>query len=245
MAGTEITEIEACNQECVVKVDTEQVIEIYDSLSDKVYQDLDKQYKEKKISGATYAAIYSDLMKQVIDGSLNAVVSLQSKETSMDRCVKQSQCDATEAKTVRDDAVSNKSMEVSDKDIELKTEQITSSQNKTENETCIATSTCGKNDAEKDLIEAKEKAEDIKNGDDAGNGSLYRQNISTAYAQEMLYGRQKAGFSDNARQKVLDSQLSAWSVAYNNLESWTLPTSVQDASIDAAVATVNTQMGTD
>ncbi len=216
-----------CDSECVIKVDTAQVIEVYDSLSDRVYQDLDKQYKEKKINGATYAGIYSEMMKQVIDGSLNAVISLQSKETSMDRAVKQAQIDTSEAQIIASEA------------------QIVASEAKTENETCIATSTCGKNNAEKDLIEAKELAEDIKNGIETGVGSLYAQNILTAKAQEALYVRQKTGFSDNARQKVLDSQLSAWSVAYNNLESWTLPLAVQDDAIDDAVTTVNNNMGTD
>ncbi len=209
----QLVTVPACDIGCVVKLDTAQVIEVYDALSARVNEDLEKQYKSKQINGATWAASYTELMKQVIDGSLSAVVSLQGKETEMDRCVKQAQCDASKIKS--------------------------------ENETCIAVSTCGKNNAEKDLIEAKELAEDIKNGIETGVGSLYAQNILTAKAQEALYVRQKTGFSDNARQKVLDSQLSAWSVAYNNLESWTLPSSVEHASIDAAVATVNNQMGTD
>ena len=83
-----------CNDDCQVELDQEQVVEIYGSLSEVVLEDLTRQYKEGKISGSTYAETYARLMEAIIQGSLNAVVALQSKETSMDRCVKQEQCDS-------------------------------------------------------------------------------------------------------------------------------------------------------
>ncbi len=294
-----------CNDGCDLSINIKEIEKVYDALSTKIYIDMDKQYKEGKISGPKYADTWKDIMATVINNAISGVVALQSKETTADRAVKYEDIDSSQAKTTRDDELADKSMEVSDADISLKTEQEAEIGKKSLREECLSESECelkeaqeqevkvkytqlnesfkavgpktlgynwgyktideydyvilieehddeGKMDyenakliAEADLIGAKEKAEDIKNGDDAGVGSLYAQNILTASAQEALYERQKTGFSDNARQKVLDSQLSAWSVAYNNLESWTLPLSVQDTAIDDAVTAVNAGMGTD
>jgi hypothetical protein len=79
-------------------LDIEQVSEVYKTMAELVYADMDKQYKEKKINGATYAETWAKLMSAVISGSLSTVAQLQMDETEMDRCVKQSQCDVNQAK---------------------------------------------------------------------------------------------------------------------------------------------------
>ncbi len=186
----------ACTDDCTIELDLEQVEEIYDSLSTKLYDDMDKQYKEGKISGSTYAATWAELMKQVINGSLNAVISLQTKETAMDRCVKQEQCDSSKAKTSRDDELADKNMEVSDKDIDVKDEQITSSQAKTVNETCMATADCALKTSQK---------------------SKFDFEVSNILPQqEKLTKRQIIGFDDNKFIKGFNAGMSGWALGFSS-----------------------------
>lgn len=82
-----------------VTIDIDQVKELYTELAKLVYSDMDKQYKEGKINGATYATTWATLMQSVVSGSMQTIAQLQLKETDMDRCVKQAQCDLTHAQT--------------------------------------------------------------------------------------------------------------------------------------------------
>jgi len=91
-----------------IKIDVEEVKNLYTELSTLVYGDMDKQYKEGKIHGPDYANTWAALMQGVISGALQSVVALQSKETELDRCVKREQCAASKAKTVRDDMLAQK-----------------------------------------------------------------------------------------------------------------------------------------
>jgi len=87
---TSTTDIEiTCTPVCL---DVSQVEELYDRLSAKIYADMDKQYKEGKINGATYADTWAKLMATVVSGSMSTIAQIQMKETAMDRCVKQEQC---------------------------------------------------------------------------------------------------------------------------------------------------------
>ena len=60
-----------------VTIDIQQVEELYDSLSLKIYNDMDKQYKENKIHGAAYHTAWVELMKAVVSGVMTTVASLQ------------------------------------------------------------------------------------------------------------------------------------------------------------------------
>ena len=243
----EIPELPACDTgACVVKIDIGQVNEIYKSMSALVYADMDKQYQESKISGATYAETYAKLMDSVVSGALQAVVSIQNKETDADRCLKEAECDLSAAKKELTEE-QRELIIIQKEEIELESarknaanrEQIASSEAKTANETCIATSTCALNNA-------KEKAESIKNGDTADGTSLYGYNKDVLQKQSDLYVRQRQGFSDNARQKVLDSQISAWSIVWKEGSAVIeVPSSVNNTKIDLAVDNVNNNMGTD
>ena len=46
-------------------------------------------------------------------------------------------------------------------------------------------------------------------------------------AQKELYKRQKAGFDDNKYQKILDAQLSAWGVTFQDTDTTFIPTQLQ------------------
>ena len=218
-----------CSDACDVDIDADEIAKLYDILSDKIYDDMNKQYKESKISGTQYADTWAKLMSAVISGAIQGVVTLQNKETAADRALKYEQVNVMEIKSTLD-SLKN-------------AEEITASQartvagvTKSENETCIAASTCA-------LNTAKETAEKIKNGEEPGSGSLYEQNIATLGSQQSLYERQKSGFDDNARQKLLDAQVSAWSIAWKEGNGITIPCAVSKMGIDNSVDSVNTNIG--
>jgi len=48
-------------------------------------------------------------------------------------------------------------------------------------------------------------------------------------AQKELYKRQKAGFDDNKHQKILDSQLNAWGITFQDTDTTFLPTQLNQA----------------
>ena len=206
------------------KVDMDQVKEIYTELSNLVYADMDKQYKEGKISGPTYSETWKELMKATIVGSLNSVVSLVNKETEADRCVKRSTCDKNKEEMRLLDLKTTKDMLLTDsKIVESKANVTLTNANKLLTDQKVLESKAqvtiakDKSVAEIKLIGAKTKAEDIKNGTLPGVGSLYEQNILVLKAQDALYQRQKIGFDDNARQKVMDSALSSFSIMFQDL----------------------------
>ena len=74
------------------KLDIDAVVDIYKAMGAEIYKDMNKQFKEGKIHGPDYANTWAVLIQSVISGSLNAVVSLQSKETEADKCIKLANC---------------------------------------------------------------------------------------------------------------------------------------------------------
>ena len=48
-------------------------------------------------------------------------------------------------------------------------------------------------------------------------------------AQKELYKRQKAGFDDNKHQKILDAQLNAWGITFQDTDTTFIPTQLQQA----------------
>jgi hypothetical protein len=106
-----------------IHIDTDQVKELYTTMSDLVYADMDKQYKERKINGSTYASTWTELMKAVVAGSMNTIAQLQMKETEADKCVKESQCDMNSAQIKELELESSRKDCLSKADCLLKEEQ--------------------------------------------------------------------------------------------------------------------------
>lgn len=165
-----------------VKIDLDQISDLYDLMAEKVYADMDKQYKEGKINGATYADTWAKLMDSVIAGSIQAIVSLQSKETDADRCLKQTECETKK--------------QLADSRVLVDQAQI-------------------------------EKLEcDCRNSTD-----LKTAEVGLKDKQGQLYERQKQGFDDNARQKLYDAQMTAWSMVYADTDLTTITPSISDNEI--------------
>ena len=152
-----------------IKLDIDQIMELYTRLMEAVKIDVMIDYKATRISGPRYAETMAELQKAAMSSSVGAIVSLMSKETSADRCVKRSQCDKMK-----------KEMEMIDTQ-KLKVIEET-------------TRIIPKSVAEVNLLEGKFRAEQIKNGDSPDKGSkgdsLYGFNKKVLGAQENLYKRQ-------------------------------------------------------
>ena len=87
------TALPVCESACTMPIDKAQISEVYDLLTEKVKKDLQEEYNCGRISGATYADAYSKLLGVIIQQTVQAAKPEQPKETEMDRCVKQAQCD--------------------------------------------------------------------------------------------------------------------------------------------------------
>ena len=69
-------------------VDLAQIEAIYDSLNARIRADLQDDYDCKKINGATFADTWAKLMSTVVNSSVQAAISLATKETPTDILVK-------------------------------------------------------------------------------------------------------------------------------------------------------------
>ena len=75
--------------------------------------------------------------------------------------------------------------------------------------------------------------------DNAGKKvTVTEQNIEVLKAQASLYARQEAGFDDNKYQKILDSQMNAWSITFQDTDTTFLPNQVQQNEFDKSFAAV-------
>ncbi len=234
-----------CDDGCVIELDVDQVAEVYTRLSGLVYTDLDKQYQESKINGATYADVFSKLMSQVIGSALTAVSQLQMNETPMDRCLKTEQCTSSEASTIRED--------------KLAAEQITSSEKKTVNDTNLSIAEIGykgiaghsisiqdflKIEKDYGYLAITDEHGNIYIGPDIQNGKIdgeisvlneqgldliAAQGLKTAQSkkvdyetkdilpeQKALITRQIEGFDDNLAQKLFDAQMNSWALMFSS-----------------------------
>ena len=119
-----------CDDGCHIKLDVDQMEIIYDKFNEKVRNDLQDDYDCKKINGATYADTWAKMMAQVVTGSLQAMVSIATKETAMDRVVKQEQVDSSQASTTRNDDLATSKIAVDTQDIlnKIATASLTSRQ---------------------------------------------------------------------------------------------------------------------
>jgi len=193
-----------------VDLDIDQVKELYNAMSDLVYKDMDKQYKEKKLNGSTYASTWADLMKAVVAGSMQTVASLQMKETDADRCVKESQCNLNQSQ------------------ISLHTEQEAEILRESDRKTCLATADCELKGSQQTLVDTQNT--------EIGVESTRKDCLATAECelketqkakvdyevsdslptQKLFTERQTEGFDDNKMQKMLEIQMNAWAMMFSS-----------------------------
>ncbi|MCD6435258.1 MAG: hypothetical protein J7L15_02540 [Clostridiales bacterium] len=221
----EIVELESSHGFEIRPIDVNQIMKLYETMMESVKKDLLIDYKATRISGNRYAEMLAELQKAAMTGSMQSVVSLMSKETNADRCLKRAQCDKLK------------------KELEEIRERILASSAKTTRENSLGVSQIKKTDEEIKLVAAKTKAEDIKNGDKPDGLSLYGYNKKVLDAQDKLYQRQKAGFNDNARQKLYDSSVSTYGIIFQDASLTQVAPPFTDASLQSLFTSVESKIG--
>lgn len=58
--------------------------------------------------------------------------------------------------------------------------------------------------------------------------------------QELLYKRQRAGFDDNKAQKILDSQLNAWGITFQDTDTTFIPSQISQPEFTTSMTAVRT-----
>ncbi len=204
-----------------IQIDLEQVTELYTALSELVYNDMDTQYKQKKINGSTYADTWAKLMGSVVAGSMNTIAQLQMKETPADICLKEEQCASSQATTVRNDELADSNIEEINK--------------KSLREECLSTAECALKDeqtkkvtAEELLVDSQTKEVPLKSAreeclataectlKDTQTSKVQYEISSVLPAQVLFTNRQTEGFDDNKNQKLLEIQMNAWAMMFSS-----------------------------
>ena len=86
---------------------------------------------------------------------------------------------------------------------------------------------------QEELTEAK-----VANEEDKLVTAAKQRDVLTA--QEALYKRQKAGFDDNKQQKILDSQMNAWGITFQDTDTTFIPDQISQPEFDISFDAVRT-----
>jgi len=193
--------------------DMVEVASAYSTLSKLVKADLDVEFEEGRIKGTEYANVYNQLMSNVLQLSMQAPTLGKQVEVAD-----------------KDIELKDKQIEKIDKDIQLVDSEITL-------KACQEELTCAQKDktlsdtiitqeqSSADLIikdkEALIKDEQVKltkiqtlNGEK--DLLVKDEDIATAQEQQQLYSRQREGFDDDIRRKMLDIQMNTWGIMFSS-----------------------------
>ncbi len=198
------------------EIDIHQVEMLYDFFNKKIRIDLQDDYDCKKINGATFAATWANMMPSIINSSLNAIVSLQTKETPTDRLVKIAQAKNIEADVdskmeqiavVRQDAIKSTQQTM------LIIAQAREVVNNAGRQDMIATAQCAKIDQEID--------------------KLKYETDQLLPSQKALTVRQTSGFDDDVNRKLYEASMNGWALVYSSgmLAGENPPSVISDASL--------------
>lgn len=97
--------IDPCADSCLIQLDQVQMAEIYDFFNEKIRTDLQDDYDCKKINGATFADTWAKMMAPTIGALMSSMVTIATKETAADRCIKAAQCAEIPIKSAREDTL--------------------------------------------------------------------------------------------------------------------------------------------
>ncbi len=196
-----------CHDGCDIQLDQEMIEELYDLFITKIKIILKEDLDANRINGPTYADTFAKLTAPLISSILSSAVAVATKETAMDRKVKQEQIDASKI-----DSQNKTCMATADCDLkqaqeneipiesgrrdDTTEEQITASQADTTNKTCMATADCGLKDSQKAKFDFEVS------------------NILPE--QENLTKRQIIGFDDNKFIKGFNAGMSGWALGFSS-----------------------------
>lgn len=214
--------------------DMVEVASAYSTLSKLVKADLDVEFEEGRIKGTEYANVYNQLMSNVLQLSMQAPtlgkqvevadkdielkdkqiekidkdIQLVDSEITLKACQEELTCaqkDKTLSDTIITQEQSSADLIIKEKEALIKDEQI----NLTAAQTIIA---------EKDALIKDEQVKLTKIQTLNGEKDLLvkDEDIATAQEQQQLYSRQREGFDDDIRRKMLDIQMNTWGIMFSS-----------------------------
>ncbi len=220
-----------CDTVCLVKLDIDQILDVYDKFNTRIRRDLQTDYDCKKINGATYADTWAKLISSVTGNIFSSIVALQNKETEADKLLKYAQLDDIRAGIVLkygqlDDITAStvgRYAQVDDTraSIESKYVQMNEIKAKSCREDCLAETECNLKNTQRDKVQYE------------------IDNVLPASVQ--FTKRQTCGFDDNKYQKMLEAQLNAWAMAYSSGRLTNIPNVISGSQVDSLyTAMINT-----
>jgi len=198
---------------------------VFTTLATSVKTELDLQFTERRIIGSEYANAYTQLMDTV----LKLAYGDQLVQKNIDHVT--TQTDAIGREIVIKELQSAKDLLLKDAELLLKDAQIESINKDLLTKTAQlesiysdiilkqeqSTSTINLQSEQKaDIVAKRQSSIDLTNAQAADITSKTQPSVDLMAAQEEVYVRQKEGFDDNAKQKLLEVQLNAWGLAFSS-----------------------------
>ena len=90
---------------------------------------------------------------------------------------------------------------------------------------------------QREVLQAQMEKTQLEAAEVAANAAKQREVLQ---AQKELYKRQKAGFDDNKQQKILDAQLNAWGITFQDTDTVFVPTQLAQSGFTESFTAVRT-----
>jgi hypothetical protein len=174
----------------LIQFKPEDIIELYGQFYDKLYCQLEEQYKKNRIVGEEYSRFLFDFMNRSIELATNARLSaFQTAVSSIDSIIRA----YTLKYTIKDELLKTKyEIEGLRYDVvKLK-------------------KACELTDKQRLLICEQIKSEKAKNGNGNCNNSIYQFQKETAVAQAKLYHQQRKSFRNKDKANILAEYNKTW-----------------------------------
>ena len=233
--STCVKDTELPTDEEVFEVDMDQVEALYTFFNTSIRASLQADYDCKKINGTTFSDLWSKMIPSIMQSSLSAVVSIQTKETLLDKKLKELQICEMQQDSLRKDMIANSEIrlketqaneivadsgrqsDVTKADVNLKTHQVAS----------VDADTKLKGTQSNEITkESSRKSKTVQADVNLKNAQVdlaCQQKAKVKYetdsilpSQYDLTVRQKDGFDDNLRQKLFEAQMNAWAMMFSS-----------------------------
>jgi len=239
--------------------DITQVETVYDSLTSKVKADLDEQFNNGRLKGSDYANVYAQLMQQCIQLAFQAPINeAQIQSINKDLELKEAQIYEINSRKSLIDAQKDdqeyvttyirpteKELNIS-KNAEINKQIVLIQKQEDEISQRITSmqieDTIKQEQSNKDL-ELKEAQIDEINSKIVIENNQSTKDLEIKEQQRLLYQRQRQGFDDNLKQKMLEIQLNAWSMMFSSGMLSTSPSIITNDEASTLYNNLKTQLG--
>jgi len=220
---------------------------VFDDLMEAVNGNIKVEYDNGRIVGPDYATVYLGAIQSVIAQSVQYILQEQATEAQID-------------KMLSDTAIAEAQ---SDKDLLIKDEQITKLQEEIDllgtqdselslngaKDRLVKDEQITKLQEEIDLLGTQD-SELLLNGaadrllktaqtaTETDKLSTSAKNRDVMTTQEALYNRQRAGFDDNKYQKILETQMNAWGITFQDTDTPFIPSQIGQTEFNTSFTAV-------